>query len=112
MQTGLKILDVTEPSCQNSLILQINLELLELFYLTCNYSEVQNFSGVLLNNNYDTLERVQIYQLKALSYFAEFKLQKSIENACHALALPKIDINVPQDPLEIEKRTNPNKSFT
>ncbi len=106
VQTGLELLDEKVSSFQNSLSLEINLELLELFYLTCNYPKVKIFADVLLNKDYDTLERVQIYQLKALSYFAEFKLQKAIENACHALALPKIDINVPQDPLEIEKRTH------
>ena len=106
VQTGFKLLDAKKSSSQNLLFLEINLELLELLYLTYNYQEVQSFSDILLKKNFDTLETVKIYQLKALSYFAELKQQTAIENACQALALPKIDIDVPQDIPEIKRRTN------
>ncbi|MCL2933362.1 MAG: GAF domain-containing protein, partial [Trichodesmium sp. MAG_R03] len=75
-------------------------------YLTTNYSKVEDYSNFLLSKNYDTLEKVNIYIIKSVSYFAQLKQQKAIENLYQALALPKIEIDVPQDEDEIKKRTN------
>ncbi|WP_205127616.1 AAA family ATPase [Okeania hirsuta] len=106
LETGVKLLDFHQWNYQSSLIFEIHLELLELLYLTANYLRVQDCSEILLSKNYETLDKVKIYEIKSLSYFAELKQQKAIENFCKALALPKIDIDVPQDGDEIIKRTN------
>ncbi|NEQ72122.1 MAG: AAA family ATPase [Okeania sp. SIO2C9] len=106
LETGIKFLDFNQWNYQGSLIFEIHLEFLEALYLTANYLRVQDYSEVLLSKNYDILEKVNIYRIKSLSYFAELKQQKAIENFCQALALPKIEIDVPQDEDEIKKRTN------
>ncbi|NEQ36393.1 MAG: AAA family ATPase [Okeania sp. SIO3I5] len=106
LETGIKLLDFNQWNCQNSLIFEIHLEFLEVLYLTANYLKVQDCSEILLSKNYDTLDQVKIYQIKSLSYFAELKQQEAIENFCKALALPKIDIDIPQNEEEIKKRTN------
>ncbi|MEM7592419.1 MAG: AAA family ATPase [Cyanobacteria bacterium P01_A01_bin.83] len=106
LDIGAKLLNSNDWNSQNSLIFEINLELLEVLHLTANFLKVQDLADVLLNKNYDTLGKVKIYQTLLLSNFAEFKEQKAIESAIKALALPKIDLNVPQDNNEINKRTN------
>jgi len=106
LETGIELLNFNQWNYQGSLIFEIYLELLEVLFLTADYLKVQDCSDVLLNKNYDTLDKVKIYQIKSLSYFAELKQQKAVENFCHALALPKIEIDVPQDEDEIKKRTN------
>ena len=106
LETGIKLLDVNQWNEEGSLIFKIHLELLEVLYLTTNYLKVQDYSNFLLSKNYDTLEKVDIYIIKSRSYFAELKQQKAIENFCQALALPKIEIDLPQDEDKIKKRTN------
>ncbi|MGB3509783.1 MAG: AAA family ATPase, partial [Microcoleaceae cyanobacterium] len=106
IETGVKLVNSNQWNYQKSLIFEIHLELLEVLYLTADYAKVKNYSEVLLNKNYDTLDRVTIYKIRGLSSFAEFKQQEAIENFCKALALPKIDIDVPQSSDEVTKRTD------
>ncbi|MGD1806817.1 AAA family ATPase [Dapis sp. BLCC M126] len=105
IETGVKLVNSNQWNYQKSLIFEIHLELLEVLYLTADYGKVKDDSEVLLNKNYDTLDRVRIYKIRGFSYFAEFKQQEAIENFCKALALPKIDIDVPQSSDEVTKRT-------
>ncbi|NEP75022.1 MAG: AAA family ATPase [Okeania sp. SIO2G4] len=106
IETGVKFLDFHQWSYQNSLIFEVHLEFLEVLYLTANYQKVQDYSDILLSKNYDTLDKVKIYQIKSLSYMSDLNQQKAIENFVKALALPKIDIDIPQNEEEIKERTD------
>ena len=111
LETAVKFVKSDQWNSKNCLIFEIYIEYLDVLYLMTDFQEVQKLSNILLEKNYDTLDKVKIYQIKTLSYFAELKQQKAIENACQALALPKIDIKVPQDVSpqdipEIKKRTD------
>ncbi|NEP77841.1 MAG: serine/threonine-protein kinase PknK, partial [Okeania sp. SIO3B3] len=106
LETGIKLLNFHQWNYQGSLIFEIHLEFLEVLYLTADYLKVQDYSDVLLSKNYETLDKVKIYQIKSLSYLSDLNQQKAIENFVKALALPKIDIDIPQDEEEIKKRSH------
>jgi predicted ATPase/GAF domain-containing protein len=106
LETGLKLLGLNRWDSQDLLIFEIHLEFLEVLYLTSRFQQVQDWSDVLLKKNYCTLDKIKIYQIKTLSYFAELNQQMAIENALKALALSKINIIIPQTYDEIEEIIN------
>ncbi len=105
-KTGIELLELNISNWHNSFVREIHLEYLELLYLTTNFQEVQDLSNILLEKNYKTLDKVKIYGIKTSSYFAELEQEKALESAFKALALPKIDIQVPQGDNEIKKITH------
>ncbi|NET02616.1 MAG: AAA family ATPase [Sphaerospermopsis sp. SIO1G1] len=105
LETATNMLAINEWNSKNSLIYEVYLEYLELLHLNIDFQAVHYWSSILLEKNYDTLDKVKIYQIETLSYFAQLEQQKAIDTAFQSLALPKINIYVPQNDHEIKNIT-------
>ncbi|MEH1901580.1 MAG: AAA-like domain-containing protein [Nostoc sp.] len=104
LETGLKLLNSKSWNIQYKLTLELYLETLELLYLNTKFNRAQALCAICMKQVKETLDKVKVYQIKILSYFAEIQQQKAIETACEALL--ELGIDVPQEAEEIEQKTN------
>ncbi|MEH2127675.1 AAA family ATPase [Nostoc sp.] len=97
LETGLELLKSNSWENQYKLTLDIHVNTLELLYLNAKFERVQElFVNVLqkINNNFD---KVKIYEVQILSFYAEFKPNNAIETAFQALEQLGIHIILPNN---------------
>ena len=101
-ESALKYLDnaselLTENSWeyQYKLTLEVQIESLEALYLNTKWEQIEELSATILQKADNILDQVKIYELKILSYFANFQPDKAIDTAVKALE--KLGIKISQD---------------
>ncbi|BAY66516.1 two-component sensor serine/threonine kinase [Calothrix brevissima NIES-22] len=97
LETGLGLLASNSWEQQYKLTWEIYVETLELLYLNAKFDRVQEMSVNVLqkiNNNFD---KVKVYEVQILAYYAEFKPKNAIETAFQGLEQLGIYIIPPND---------------
>ena len=85
--------------------LELHVETLESLYLNTKWEQIEELSATILQKGQNILDKVKVYELMILSYFAQFQPQKAIGTADEALA--KLGISISQGVVgesEIKKR--------
>ncbi|WP_257236771.1 ATP-binding protein [Nostoc sp. 'Peltigera malacea cyanobiont' DB3992] len=106
LETGLGLLPPNNWDQQYKLTLEIHVEILEVLYLNTKFLQVEELSVNVMKKVNTILDRVKIYRVKILNYFANFQQNKAIETAIQALTELGINISKLPESGEIEKRIN------
>ncbi|MGK7942402.1 MAG: AAA family ATPase [Crocosphaera sp.] len=85
LETGLELLAFNSWENQYQLTLEIYTETLEALYLNTKWEQIEEFIAIILQKVNNILDKVKIYELAIMSYYAEFKPEKAIETAIEAL---------------------------
>ncbi|ABG52902.1 serine/threonine protein kinase [Trichodesmium erythraeum IMS101] len=95
LETGLELLE--ENSWQNhyQLTLELHVETLEILYLNAKWEQTEELSRTILQKGQNILDKVKVYELIIMSYFAQFKTQKAINTALKALT--KLGVSLSQE---------------
>ncbi|MDE5107848.1 MAG: GAF domain-containing protein [Trichodesmium sp. St17_bin3_1_1] len=105
LETGLEALEEDSWQHQYQLTLELHVETLESLYLNTKWEQIEELSATILQKGQNILDKVKVYELMILSYFAQFQPQKAIGTADEALA--KLGISISQGVVgesEIKKR--------
>lgn len=102
LKIGLKLLSSNSWKYQYQFTLSIYRETLELLYLNQQFLEVHKVSKITIAKIQNNLDKVQIYELKIMSCYAQLQQDKAIEIAIQFLA--ELGVQIPIDTNEIEKK--------
>ncbi|MEB3283072.1 MAG: AAA family ATPase [Lyngbya sp.] len=97
LETGLELLASNSWEDKYKLTLQIQVETLELLCLNAKFNRVYDRSVNILQKTHDRLEKVKIYEILIISYYAELKPKNAIETAFKALEELGIYITSPNN---------------
>ncbi|MBD2386442.1 AAA family ATPase [Cylindrospermum sp. FACHB-282] len=92
LNTGLELLTSNSWMLNYEFTLDLYVETLDSLYLNGNFEKVEHLSEIVLEQVNNILDKIKVYELKILSYFAQFKLHKAIDMAFVALA--ELDIKI------------------
>ncbi|QSJ18001.1 AAA family ATPase [Nostoc sp. UHCC 0702] len=95
LNTGLELLTSNSWSLKYQFTLEFYVETLEVLYLNGYFKKVEHLSALVLTKVINTLDKIKIYELQILSYFAQFQLQKATDTAIEALA--ELDIKISKE---------------
>ncbi len=85
LETSSKFLEKNSWNTQYKLTLEVHLETLETLYFIASWERFEKLSTAILERVSNILDRAKIYELKILSYYAQFKPEKAINNAIEIL---------------------------
>jgi predicted ATPase/GAF domain-containing protein len=94
LEAGLELLEENSWQHHYQLTLELHVETLESLYLNAKWEQIEELSGTILQKVQNILNKVKVYELIILSYFAQFQTQKAIDTALKALA--KLGISLSQ----------------
>ena len=95
LETGLNLLAENSWDKHYQLALEIHLETLEILYLSTRWQRFEVLSIAILENVSNILDKVKVYELIILSYYAQFQPEKAISTAIEVLA--QLGINISQE---------------
>jgi PAS domain S-box-containing protein len=107
LENGLKLLEKNSWDHQYELTLELHIETLEALYLNTKFEQVEELAAIVLQKVEYILDQVKVYELKILSYYAQFQPEKAIDTAI--AALDKLGIKMSQEVVsqnEIKNRIN------
>ncbi|KAB8318705.1 AAA family ATPase [Tolypothrix campylonemoides VB511288] len=97
LETGLGLLASNSWEQQYKLTCNIHVETLEVLYLNAKFERVQELSVNVLHKINNTFDKVKVYEVQILSYYADFKPSNAIETAFKALEQLGISIVPPNN---------------
>ncbi|MEH1843171.1 MAG: AAA family ATPase [Nostoc sp.] len=109
LEIGLRLLLSNSWQQEYKLTLEIHKETLELLYLSGQFERVKELSIVIIQQAQDVQDRVKVYELKILSYYAQLQQNESIKIALEFLA--ELEIYIPRKIDEIEKQISQEKEY-
>jgi len=92
---GSKILAENSWEYQYQFTLEFQLATLEVLYLNTKWERIEELSKNILKKISNILDQIKIYELIIMSYYGQFKPQKSIDYALKALS--KLEIEISQE---------------
>jgi predicted ATPase/GAF domain-containing protein/tRNA A-37 threonylcarbamoyl transferase component Bud32 len=104
LETGLKLLTSDSWQYNYRFTLEIHLETLEALYLNSKFEKIEYLSTIVERKTNNLIDKIKIYELNILSYFAQFKLHKAINVALEALT--KLNIEISQSAINASKIEN------
>ncbi|WP_427159444.1 AAA family ATPase [Aliinostoc sp. HNIBRCY26] len=93
LETGLKLLALDSWQYNYQFTLEIHLETLEALYLNSKFDKIEVLSKKVEQSANNLLDVIKLYELKILSYFAQFQLHKAIDVALEVLQQLNITIS-------------------
>ncbi|NEQ97072.1 MAG: AAA family ATPase [Cyanothece sp. SIO2G6] len=85
LEIGAELLTEQSWEYQYQLTLDLQIYLLECLYLNTQLERVEELSETILKRVKDDLDSVRVYELKIMSYFAQFQPDKAIDTAIKSL---------------------------
>ncbi|MDZ8260741.1 AAA family ATPase [Nostoc sp. ChiQUE01b] len=107
LETGLELLEKNSWEHQYQLTLELHIETLEALYLNTKFEQIEELAAIVLQKVEYILDQVKVYELKILSYYAQFQPEKAIDTAIAGLG--KLGIKMSQEVVsesEIKNRIN------
>ncbi|BAY23374.1 serine/threonine protein kinase [Calothrix sp. NIES-2100] len=104
LENGVKALSLNSWEDEYALTIEIYIEYLEALALTTKFEQVEYLSKTILKYAKYNLEKVKVYQIINLSYYAQLQPEKIIDTGQKALA--ELGIYLPIEAAAIEKEIN------
>ncbi|BAZ50698.1 serine/threonine protein kinase [Nostoc sp. NIES-4103] len=104
LENGVKALALNSWENKYELTIEIYIEYLEVLALTTKFEQVEYLSKIILKYTKQNLEKIRVYQIINLSYYAQLQPGKIIDTGQKALA--ELGVYLPTKASEIEKEIN------
>ncbi|MBD2444322.1 AAA family ATPase [Dolichospermum sp. FACHB-1091] len=110
LEKGLELLTLNSWKTDYELTLELYVETLEAFYLNTKFTQIEKLSKTLLKRAKNQFDKLKVYEIQIIYYFAIFQPQKAIDIAINVLL--ELDIKISLQENEIKKRiSNRQKSI-